>query len=72
MPDIANDDDAVTVVPSIDYPKAKVEELEALAAQARADAAAGEADAYRAGRMGAGGTDHDRPDQIEDVHKNLL
>ena len=46
VPDIANDDGAVTVVPSIDYPKAKVEELEALAAQARADAAAGEAEAY--------------------------
>ena len=50
MTDIENDNGTETVVPSIDYPEAKAEELDALTTQARADAIAGTAAIYEWGQ----------------------
>ena len=46
MFDVVVDTGVVMLVPVVIYPKAKADELEALAAQARAEAAAGEAAIY--------------------------
>ena len=46
MFDVVVDNGVVMLVPVVVYPKANAEELEALAAQARAEAASGEAAVY--------------------------
>lgn len=46
MPDTVDDDGAEAPVLSVGYQKAKVEEFDAFAAQARADATAGEVVVY--------------------------
>ena len=58
MFDVVVNNGAVMLVPVVVYPKAKAEELEALAAQARAEAASGEAAVY-----------DDVEDLIADLHK---
>ena len=58
MFDVVVDNGVVMLVPVVIYPKAKADELEALAAQARAEAASGEAAIY-----------DDVEDLIADLHK---
>ena len=58
MFDVVVESGNVILVPVVVYPKAKVDELEALAAEARAEAAAGEAAVY-----------DDVEDLIADLHK---
>ena len=58
MFDVVVDNGVVMLVPVVVYPKAKAEELEALAAQARAEAASGEAAVY-----------DEVEDLIADLHK---
>ncbi len=58
MFDVVVSDGAVMLVPVVVYPKAKAERLEALAKEARASAAAGEAAVY-----------DDVEDLIADLHK---
>lgn len=58
MFDVVVDNGAVMLVPVVIYPKAKAEELEALASAARKSAAAGDAAIY-----------NDVEDLIADLHK---
>ena len=58
MFDVVVESGNVILVPVVVYPKAKADELEALAAEARAEAAAGEAAVY-----------DDVEDLIADLHK---
>ncbi|MBQ9067759.1 MAG: AbrB/MazE/SpoVT family DNA-binding domain-containing protein, partial [Eggerthellaceae bacterium] len=60
MFEVVVDNGVVTLVPVVIYPKAKADELEALAAQARAEAASGEAAIY-----------DDVEDLIADLHKAI-